>query len=25
MDYIVYLHKDKKSDFGVRFPDFPAA
>ena len=23
MDYIAYLHKDKKSDFGVSFPDFP--
>jgi len=22
-DYIAYLHKDKKSDFGVSFPDFP--
>lgn len=23
MDYIAYLHKDCKSDFGVSFPDFP--
>ena len=23
MEYIAYLHKDKKSDFGVSFPDFP--
>jgi predicted RNase H-like HicB family nuclease len=23
MDYIAYLHKDHKSDFGVSFPDFP--
>lgn len=23
MDYIAYLHKDKTSDFGVSFPDFP--
>jgi predicted RNase H-like HicB family nuclease len=23
MDYIAYLHKDTKSDFGVSFPDFP--
>jgi len=23
MDYIAYLHKDGKSDFGVSFPDFP--
>ena len=23
MDYIAYLHKEKKSDFGVSFPDFP--
>jgi predicted RNase H-like HicB family nuclease len=23
MDYIAYLHKDAKSDFGVSFPDFP--
>jgi predicted RNase H-like HicB family nuclease len=23
MDYIAYLHKDKSSDFGVSFPDFP--
>ena len=23
MDYIAYLHKDNKSDFGVSFPDFP--
>ena len=23
MDYIAYLHKDSKSDFGVSFPDFP--
>ena len=23
MDYIAYLHKDKGSDFGVSFPDFP--
>src|SRR5258708_33334263 len=22
MDYIAYLHKDRKSDFGVSFPDF---
>ena len=22
-DYIAYLHKDRKSDFGVSFPDFP--
>src|SRR5579871_6623172 len=23
MDYIAYLHKEKRSDFGVSFPDFP--
>jgi predicted RNase H-like HicB family nuclease len=23
MDYIAYLHKEKDSDFGVSFPDFP--
>ena len=23
MEYIGYLHKDRKSDFGVSFPDFP--
>jgi predicted RNase H-like HicB family nuclease len=23
MDYIAYLHKDRKSGFGVSFPDFP--
>src|SRR5271155_1011082 len=23
MDYIAYLHKDRVSDFGVSFPDFP--
>jgi predicted RNase H-like HicB family nuclease len=23
MDYVAYLHKDGKSDFGVSFPDFP--
>ena len=23
MDFIAYLHKDKQSDFGVSFPDFP--
>ena len=23
MDYIAYLHKENKSDFGVSFPDFP--
>ena len=23
MEYIAYLHKDSKSDFGVSFPDFP--
>lgn len=23
MDYIAYLHKEKGSDFGVSFPDFP--
>ena len=23
MDYIAYLHRDGKSDFGVSFPDFP--
>ena len=23
MEYIAYLHKDKKSDYGVSFPDFP--
>ncbi len=25
MEYIAYLHKDKGSDFGVSFPDFPGA
>jgi len=25
MDYIAYLHEDRKSDFGVSFPDFPGA
>ena len=25
MEYIAYLHKDAKSDFGVSFPDFPGA
>lgn len=25
MEYIAYLHKDKKSDYGVSFPDFPGA
>jgi predicted RNase H-like HicB family nuclease len=23
MEYIAYLHKDKTSDYGVSFPDFP--
>jgi predicted RNase H-like HicB family nuclease len=23
MNYLAYLHKDAKSDFGVSFPDFP--
>lgn len=23
MEYLAYLHKEKKSDFGVSFPDFP--
>lgn len=23
MDYIAYLHKNRNSDFGVSFPDFP--
>ena len=23
MEYIAYLHKDRKSEFGVSFPDFP--
>jgi len=23
MEYIAYLHRDRKSDFGVSFPDFP--
>jgi len=23
MNYIAYLHKDRKSDYGVSFPDFP--
>ena len=23
MDYIAYLHKEPKSDYGVSFPDFP--
>lgn len=23
MEYIAYLHKDRVSDFGVSFPDFP--
>jgi predicted RNase H-like HicB family nuclease len=23
MEYIAYLHKDRRSDFGVSFPDFP--
>lgn len=23
MEYIAYLHKDKNSDYGVSFPDFP--
>lgn len=23
MDYIAYLHKDRTSDYGVSFPDFP--
>jgi predicted RNase H-like HicB family nuclease len=25
MEYIAYLHKDGKSDYGVSFPDFPGA
>ena len=25
VEYIAYLHKDGKSDFGVSFPIFPAA
>jgi predicted RNase H-like HicB family nuclease len=25
MDYIAYLHKDRKSDSGVSFPDFPGS
>lgn len=25
MEYIAYLHKDRKSDYGVSFPDFPGA
>ena len=25
MEYIAYLHKDAKSDYGVSFPDFPGA
>jgi predicted RNase H-like HicB family nuclease len=25
MEYIAYLHKDKGSNFGVSFPDFPGA
>jgi predicted RNase H-like HicB family nuclease len=25
MEYIAYLHKDKGSDYGVSFPDFPGA
>ena len=24
MDYIAYLRKDRDSDYGVSFPDFPA-
>ena len=23
MEYIAYLHKDRGSDYGVSFPDFP--
>ena len=23
MEYIAYLHKEKNSDYGVSFPDFP--
>ncbi len=23
MDYIAFVHKDPKSDYGVSFPDFP--
>src|SRR5664280_24952 len=23
MEYIAYLHKDKRSEYGVSFPDFP--
>ncbi len=23
MEYIAYLHKDRHSDYGVSFPDFP--
>jgi predicted RNase H-like HicB family nuclease len=23
MDYIAYLHKEKDSDYGVSFPNFP--
>jgi hypothetical protein len=23
IEYIAYLHKDRKSDYGVSFPDFP--
>ena len=23
MEYIAYLHKDRDSDYGVKFPDFP--
>ncbi len=23
MEYIAYLHKDKGTDYGVSFPDFP--
>ncbi len=23
MEYIAYLHKDLKSDYGISFPDFP--
>jgi len=23
MEYIAYLHKDRDSDYGVSFPDFP--
>jgi len=25
MQYLAYLHKEPKSDFGVSFPDFPGA